>query len=131
MFNLRAVTLGATMLLVPAIMAAQGKSKTKATPASGTSTSVAVGVVFRDPDRTVFRDYFARQQMVVTPLPPGIAKNLARGKPLPPGIAQKTFPRSIIVRPGLHADIVFIMVGHNMVAVRNGIVVDVMFNVFP
>ncbi|EOD1043954.1 anti-virulence regulator CigR family protein [Citrobacter farmeri] len=29
-------------------------------------------------------------------LPPGIAKNLARGKPLPPGIAKKTVPASML-----------------------------------
>ena len=29
-------------------------------------------------------------------LPPGIAKNLARGKPLPPGIAKKTLPAAMI-----------------------------------
>lgn len=29
-------------------------------------------------------------------LPPGIAKNLARGKPLPPGIAKKSLPASMI-----------------------------------
>lgn len=29
-------------------------------------------------------------------LPPGIAKNLVRGKPLPPGIAKKTLPSSMI-----------------------------------
>lgn len=29
-------------------------------------------------------------------LPPGIAKNLARGKPLPPGIAKKTLPAALI-----------------------------------
>ncbi|MEL5426500.1 anti-virulence regulator CigR family protein [Serratia nevei] len=29
-------------------------------------------------------------------LPPGIAKNLARGKPLPPGIAKKVVPRSML-----------------------------------
>jgi Ni/Co efflux regulator RcnB len=28
-------------------------------------------------------------------LPPGIAKNLARGKPLPPGIAKKSVPSSV------------------------------------
>ncbi len=28
-------------------------------------------------------------------LPPGIAKNLARGKPLPPGIAKKTLPEGL------------------------------------
>lgn len=30
-------------------------------------------------------------------LPPGIAKNLARGKPLPPGIAMQTLPRDLVV----------------------------------
>ncbi|MFV9669509.1 anti-virulence regulator CigR family protein [Pantoea sp. KXB25] len=29
-------------------------------------------------------------------LPPGIAKNVARGKPLPPGIAKKSLPASMI-----------------------------------
>lgn len=29
-------------------------------------------------------------------LPPGIAKNLARGKPLPPGIAKKAVPASLL-----------------------------------
>lgn len=29
-------------------------------------------------------------------LPPGIAKNLARGKPLPPGIAKKTVPAAML-----------------------------------
>lgn len=29
-------------------------------------------------------------------LPPGIAKNLARGKPLPPGIAKKTVPADML-----------------------------------
>ena len=29
-------------------------------------------------------------------LPPGIAKNLARGKPLPPGIAKQVLPQGLI-----------------------------------
>jgi Ni/Co efflux regulator RcnB len=36
-------------------------------------------------------------------LPPGIAKNLARGKPLPPGIAKRYLPQNLLVqlpRPG-------------------------------
>ncbi|KDB61839.1 hypothetical protein AZ15_1325, partial [Bordetella bronchiseptica A1-7] len=31
-------------------------------------------------------------------LPPGIRKNLARGKPLPPGIAKKAVPPSMLAR---------------------------------
>ena len=30
------------------------------------------------------------------PLPPGISKNLARGKPLPPGIASRNLPDSLL-----------------------------------
>lgn len=32
------------------------------------------------------------------PLPPGIAKNLARGKPLPPGIANRSLPNNLLKR---------------------------------
>lgn len=32
------------------------------------------------------------------PLPPGIAKNLARGKPLPPGIAKRGLPGDLVVQ---------------------------------
>jgi hypothetical protein len=31
-------------------------------------------------------------------LPPGIAKNLARGKPLPPGIAKQYMPNDLLIR---------------------------------
>ena len=31
-------------------------------------------------------------------LPPGIAKNLQRGKPLPPGIAKQYLPRDLLMR---------------------------------
>jgi hypothetical protein len=31
-------------------------------------------------------------------LPPGIAKNLQRGKPLPPGIAKQYFPHDLLAR---------------------------------
>jgi hypothetical protein len=32
------------------------------------------------------------------PLPPGIRKNLARGKPLPPGIAKQAIPQPVLAR---------------------------------
>lgn len=36
------------------------------------------------------------------PLPPGIAKNLARGKPLPPGIAKKYPPNAMLAQLPYH-----------------------------
>ena len=139
MFRIRSVLQGATLLLVPVLLHAQGKSGVAKGPSVASADrqrqaphGVAGDQAFRDPDRTVFRDYFHSHGFVVTPLPPGIAKNLARGKPLPPGIAKKAFPRNIIpVRPGAGRDVVFVMVGNHVVAMRNGVVVDVMPNVFP
>ena len=37
-------------------------------------------------------------------LPPGIAKNLQRGKPLPPGIAKQHLPHDLILRLPRAAD---------------------------
>jgi hypothetical protein len=137
MIRFRFVVLGAmSLLVVPALVRAQGKSvsHSRALPPKSTAPlprNATIQGVFQDPDRTVFRDYFARHHLVVTNLPPGIAKNVERGKPLPPGIAMHAFPRSLVKRRSLDRDVAFVMVGNNMFAMRNGIVVDMMWNVFP
>ena len=60
--------------------------------------TVTVRVVFHDSDRGVFREYYSAHRDAVKPLPPGIAKNLARGKPLPPGIARTRVPDALLVK---------------------------------
>ncbi|RTF47258.1 anti-virulence regulator CigR family protein [Serratia marcescens] len=47
----------------------------------------------RDRARSLARNYGLTGY---SKLPPGIAKNLARGKPLPPGIAKKVVPYSML-----------------------------------
>lgn len=65
-------------------------------------------------------------------LPPGIRKNLARGKPLPPGIAKKMVPgpmlRELPVYPGHEWRIA----GDDLILVSlgNGLVVEVMGDIF-
>lgn len=65
-------------------------------------------------------------------LPPGIRKNLARGKPLPPGIAKKQVPSACLqhlpVRPGHE----WIIAGNDLVlvAISTGLVVDLLNEVF-
>lgn len=44
---------------------------------------------FEDKDRTVLLDYFKGYESQPQGLPPGLAKNLRRGKPLPPGWQKK------------------------------------------
>ena len=80
---------------------AQGKGKGK--PASGGKSHVKV-----DPgseaEIKIIREYFSVGSRKPESLPPGIAKNLARGKPMPPGIAKKQVPDDLIIllpaRPG-------------------------------
>jgi hypothetical protein len=78
---------------------------------SSTSAAGEVGVqvVFSDGEastiRAYYRDHGAPQKgsskgkgmgKAFKSLPPGIAKNLQRGKPLPPGIAKQVLPTGLI-----------------------------------
>ncbi len=60
-----------------------------------TATTVGVEVVFTEDEIRIIRAYYETHGSdghKNKELPPGIAKNLARGKPLPPGIAKQSLP---------------------------------------
>ena len=65
---------------------------------SRAGAEVSVGVVFSDDEISIIATWYhgtasqKRGSKKQKGLPPGIAKNLARGKPLPPGIAKKYLP---------------------------------------
>lgn len=65
-------------------------------------------------------------------LPPGIAKNLARGKPLPPGIAKKMVPSRMLSRLPRHAGYEWRVAGSDLilVAMATNVVADVLAGVF-
>ena len=90
-----------------------------------------MAVIFRDSDQATFRDYFRTHQIMAQPLPPGIAKNVARGKPLPPGIAKRALPGGLLaIGPKVDRDVSFAIVGDVVVATRSGVVIDVLAGVF-
>lgn len=66
------------------------------------------------------------------PLPPGIAKNLARGKSLPPGIAKKYPPTAMLNQLPFHPGYEWRVAGSDLilVAIGTAIVADVLRNVF-
>ena len=66
------------------------------------------------------------------PLPPGIRKNLARGKPLPPGIAKKYAPAPMVSRLPVHPGHEWRVVGTDLVlvAIATAVVVDILIDVF-
>lgn len=65
-------------------------------------------------------------------LPPGIAKNLARGKPLPPGIAKKTVPASMLGQLPSYPGYEWRVVGDDLVliALSTAIVTTIINGVF-
>jgi Ni/Co efflux regulator RcnB len=66
------------------------------------------------------------------PLPPGIAKKIARGGTLPPGIAKRYFPNDLIAqlpaRPGQQ----WVIVGTDVLLVQAGtnLILDLLARVF-
>lgn len=69
--------------------------------AESAQSSIEVDVVFTDEEVRLIRAHYQSEagsqghghgKPKTKGLPPGIAKNLARGKPLPPGIAKQALP---------------------------------------
>jgi Ni/Co efflux regulator RcnB len=66
------------------------------------------------------------------PLPPGIAKKVARGGTLPPGIAKRYLPQDLLVqlppRPGYQ----WVVVDNDVVliAAATGLIVDILVDIF-
>jgi Ni/Co efflux regulator RcnB len=65
-------------------------------------------------------------------LPPGIAKNLARGKPLPPGIAKKTPRAEFVSQLPAYPDYEWKRCGTDLVLVQvaTQVVAEVLANIF-
>lgn len=71
------------------------------------SAEIGVEVVFSNGELATIRAYYENTSTKpahsggmgmgggLSALPPGIAKNLARGKPLPPGIAKQVLPTAL------------------------------------
>lgn len=81
----------------------------------------------------VARQYVVRYGLTgYKSLPPGIAKNLARGKPLPPGIAKKSVPPSMLNQLPYYPGYEWQVVGDNLVliALSTAIVTAVINGVF-
>ncbi len=114
----------------------KGKNKgNQPTLVEKTVTKHLVGGLISAAERTVIADYLDGNHgnlpgnlAGAKPLPPGIAKKMARGGTLPPGIAKKTLPGGLLaqlpVRPGQE----WRLVGTDLliVEVASNVIVDVL-----
>ncbi|MDH3291269.1 MAG: anti-virulence regulator CigR family protein [Gemmatimonadota bacterium] len=126
-----AVVLGAAIgafLVAPVAAAAQQGKKAKT---QGPTVEVAASVSFSVTERRIITEYFAGHRHNPQPLPPGIAKNLARGKPLPPGIAKQQLPDGLVAQLSRRAGVEVAIFGDRVVLLEaSGLVVDVLEGVF-
>jgi len=97
------------------------------------STDLALNLVAAGITAVAVQNLAVNYGMVgYSPLPPGIAQNLARGKPLPPGIAKKYPPGAMLRQLPVHPGYEWRVAGSDLilVAIGTAIVADVLRNVF-
>jgi hypothetical protein len=92
------------------------------------AVSIDLAVVFSPQERDVINTYFDRHSYGAQRLPPGIAKNLARGKPLPPGIAKKRLPGDLLAGLPRHPGYDYVLAGTDvlLIEVATNVVVDIL-----
>lgn len=122
-------------LIAPESAEAQGRGRGNGNsrPAASTpSTSVTASVSISVGDIAIIRDFYASQPARgVETLPPGIRRNLARGKPLPPGIAKRSPPQGLQSRIAIPESFEIVEVGLDvfLVEVATGLIHDALMDV--
>lgn len=101
-------------------------------PRPGPGDGADVHVIITDGDIGIIHGYYADHPYAPEGLPPGIAKNLERGKPLPPGIAKRYPPQPLLERLPPRPGCDWMLVGPHVVLVARdtGLIIDIAFDVF-
>jgi hypothetical protein len=109
-----------------------GRPDAVAPPYAIGAPALATTVVIGSDERRIITDYFRVNPYAVAPLPPGIAKQVARGKPLPPGIAKKYPPGPLLGRLPPRPGYEWVLVGRDvlLVSLATAVVVDVLRDAF-
>lgn len=120
---------GFSPLLEAAPPEGKGKPDKSSTYASSESLQLISPVIDYDHVRGIA---VSQRQTGYKSLPPGIAKNLARGKPLPPGIAKKALPTTMLHQLPTYPDYEWKRCGADLVLVQiaTQVVAEVLAGVF-
>jgi len=116
--------------LTAADAAAQGNgNKKSAKPAASVERHGTV-IVTTDDEVRVFRQYYSGKKKPKA-LPPGIARNLARGKPLPPGLSKSRLPADLVRRLPERQGYEWAVASDVVILIdAGGIVRDILRNIF-
>ena len=117
-------------LLIAAAGLTPAAAKNK-TPGDANTTAAPFGaIMFSASERTMIQSYFAgggAGRGSAKPLPPGIAKKVARGGTLPPGIAKRYLPQDLEARlppPPLGLERVIVGTDVLLVEISTGAILD-------
>ena len=140
----RAFLVLALVCLIPAAVQAQGRGRGNGNGGGGgkhggggdnvgvTAEVTLAGVTLSAEMSTQIRSFYASHPASnVESLPPGIRRNLARGKPLPPGIAKRSAPPELASHVHLRDGYELVEVGVDvfLVEVATNVVHDVLMDV--
>jgi hypothetical protein len=125
----RALIVAVSALALAAPASAQGGHGNKH---KDHAPAVTASITFGAGAERDIRSYFQSNPMTTQSLPPGIAKNLARGKPLPPGIAKRMPPANLVTRLPSYPGHEVIVVDDDvlLVAIATQVIVDILSDVF-
>jgi len=88
---------------------------------------VQQSVGFSTTERQIIAEFFGMHRYEAQVLPPGIAKNLARGKRLPPGIAKRPIPSGLQAQLPTRVGVEVSIFGDRIVLLEaSGLVVDIL-----
>ncbi len=106
---------------------AKHQGKQKVTELNPAYVTVSAGISVADARALATRYQLTGQSA----LPPGIRKNLARGKPLPPGLAKKSVPAAMLAELPQHQGYEWQVVGTDMVlvSIATAVITDVLIDV--
>lgn len=124
MLRIVAPTTALTLLL--SACASSGPPPSTPTRTTVVTRPAAAVVVLTADDAAAIRAYYGNQSRGRGNgrgrnggLPPGIAKNLARGKPLPPGIAKQYLPADLVLRlPAIDRGLEYVVVAGKLLLVE-------------
>jgi len=109
---------------------AQGRGRGGAEPVPAPSFSAELTISLGD--REAIRQFYAeRPSQGVEGLPPGIRRNLERGRPLPPGIAKRSPPTELRSRLSVREGFEIVEVGLDvfLIEVATNVIHDVLTDV--
>jgi hypothetical protein len=85
-------------LLVVLALPAAGQSGTVKGKANGRGEAKATHVRASEAEIRIVREYYSDPSRKPKPIPPGIWKNLGRGKKVPPGMSRTRLPGALVDR---------------------------------